>query len=229
MRARLAAEGVFGLHLTIGALVLLAAGWLFGGIAEDVVTADAITTFDVQVAHWFHAHATLQLTRLMLFVTHLHDPAAMLAWCTLLGLFLAWKKQWYWLLALAVCVPGGMLLNVLMKYAFQRARPSFGDPILTLTTYSFPSGHAAGSTLFYGFAAAYLMSMVRPWYWRAAIGLSAALLIALVGLSRLYLGVHYLSDVLAAICEGAAWLALCITAVGTLHRHRTARNQLLNR
>jgi undecaprenyl-diphosphatase len=105
IRARLATEGVFGIHLTIGALVLLAAGWMFGGIAEDVVTADAITMFDVQVARWFHAHATPQLTRLTLFVTHLHDPVTMLAWCTLLGLFLVWKKQWYWLLTLAVCPP----------------------------------------------------------------------------------------------------------------------------
>ena len=62
-----------GLHLTVGALLLIAAGWLFGSIAEDVATADTITVVDLAVARWFHAHANPGLTTFMLFVTHIHS------------------------------------------------------------------------------------------------------------------------------------------------------------
>lgn len=113
-----------------------------------------------------------------------------------------------------------MLLNVLMKYAFRRARPSFEDAILALSTYSFPSGHVAGSTLLYGVVAAMLLAQVATWRWRVMIVLVALAMVVLVALTRLYLGVHYLSDVLAAFAEGVAWLALCLTGVHTYWNHR---------
>ena len=102
---------------------------------------------------------------------------------------------------------------MLVKLAFQRARPAFDDPLLTLATYSFPSGHVAGSTIFYG--------LRRRLGVRADRGARAGALprcsarrvaIALVAFSRMYLGVHYLSDVAAAFAEGVAWLAICASA-----------------
>jgi membrane-associated phospholipid phosphatase len=99
---------------------------------------------------------------------------------------------------------------VLMKFAFHRARPTFDHPLLVLTSYSFPSGHVAGATLFYGFLAALLASRCAQWRHRLLLVLAASLLIALVALSRMYLGAHYLSDVLAAFAEGAAWLTWCL-------------------
>ncbi|MDB5763040.1 MAG: hypothetical protein JWQ21_2035 [Herminiimonas sp.] len=220
VRARFSPEGHLGLHLTIGALLLIAASWIFGGIAEDVVGAEEITVIDVQIAQWFHNHATPALTQFMFIVTNLHGTLAISVYSVMLAIFLIRKKDWYWLLALLVSVPGGMLLNVLMKLAFQRARPSFDNPLLSLTTYSFPSGHAAGSALFYGILAAYLINRAKSWRWRIFIGAAALLFVALAGLSRIYLGVHYLSDVLAAVAESSAWLALVLTAIGTVRRRR---------
>lgn len=225
LQARLAPGSYLGLQLTLGALLLLGASGLFGGIAEDVMTGDALTRVDLQVAQWFHGHARAPVTRAMLVITHLHDPISVIAAVLLLALFLAWKRNGYWLTALALSVPLGMLLNVLMKYSFQRARPSFDNPLLTLTTYSFPSGHVAGATLFYGLLAALLVSKITVWRWRVLIVLTALMLVLLVALTRLYLGVHYLSDVLAAFAEGVAWLTLCLTGLHTYWQHARSRGK----
>ncbi len=221
--ARFTAGEALGLHLTAGVALLLFAGWIFGEIAGDVIEREQITVLDEWLAHWFHARARPATTRALLFITHWHGTLGVILMALALALVLWRRKAYYWLLALAVTVPGGMLLNVALKLMFQRARPSFDNPLLTLDTYSFPSGHAVGATLFYGFLAAYLTCLVRHWGARAAIAAGACVMVALVGLSRMALGVHYLSDVLAAIAEGCAWLAICITAISTLRRRRAAR------
>ena len=225
-RARLSPAGYLGLHLSMGAAVLLAAAAGFGAIAEDVVNAEAITLLDVRLANWLHVHATPAFTQLMLVLTEIHGVAGITILTLLLCAWLTGQRHHQWVLATACTVGGGMLLNVAMKYAFHRARPHFDDPLLTLSTYSFPSGHTTGSTLFYGVLACYLCSRVRQWQVRAPIILAAVLMIALVGLSRMYLGVHYLSDVLAAVTEGSAWLALTVTTLSTLRRRRAFRGAL---
>ncbi len=224
--ARFSAEESLGLHLTLGALAVLAAGWLFGLIAGEVVAGAPLTLLDVRLANWFHQHADSAWTAPMLFITHWHQQAGILLMALLLALYLRAKGAGYWLWALLVSVPGGMLMNVLLKYTFQRARPSFDDPLVTLATYSFPSGHASGATLFYGFLGAYLVCVVaRSAAARAALICAAAAMVALVALSRVYLGAHYLSDVLAGVAFGSAWLASCITVVSTFRRRRAARLQ----
>ncbi len=220
--ARLTPEGELGLHLTLGVLSLAGAVWLFGGIAEEVMGADKMTDVDAQVAQWFHAHATSGLTRFMLAVTYLHSSISIGVLSALLGTYFYMSNARYWLLSLVVAVPGGMLLNVLLKHIFTRSRPTFSNPILTLYTYSFPSGHTAAATLFYGIIASYLVCLTRDWGTRSAIVAGAVLMVLLVGMSRLYLGVHFLSDVLAAMVESCAWLSICITASSTLRRHRAA-------
>ena len=222
LRARLSPEGYLGWHLTLGALLMLVAGWVFGGIADAVAGADTITLIDVDIAHWLHAHANPTLTKFMLLITHMHGVPGIVVMSLLTGIVFVWKKEWYWLLALAVSVGGGMIINVLVKHAFQRARPSFDDPLLLLTTYSFPSGHTAGATLFYGALATYLFYRIRSWRWRMPIVAIAILMVLAVGVSRMYLGVHYLSDVLGAIAESTAWLALSLTTVSALRRRKEA-------
>jgi membrane-associated phospholipid phosphatase len=135
---------------------------------------------------------------------------------------LLWRRQPYWLAAIWLSVFGGMLLNRLLKYAFHRPRPHFTDPILALTSYSFPSGHTMAATVLYGVLAAMLVTKIKRPGFRVLVVLSASLLIALVGFSRMYLGAHYLSDVLGAIAEGLAWLSLCLTAVYSVWRQRNS-------
>ncbi|MFC5550483.1 phosphatase PAP2 family protein [Massilia aerilata] len=221
--ARFSPEGETGLHFTIGVALILLAALAFGEIAEDVVEGDKITLIDVQLAHWFRERATAGFTELMLFITHWNGIAGSSVMGVLLAAWFWYRKAHYWLVVVLAAVPGGMLLNLALKNIFQRARPSLEDPLLTLSTYSFPSGHTAAATVFYGLLACYLVRRVRTWPARAAIVAACVAMVMLVALSRMYLGVHYLSDVLAAAAEGAAWLAVCITAISTLHRRRIAR------
>jgi undecaprenyl-diphosphatase len=221
--ARFSPEGEYGLHLTAGVALLLLAAWVFGHIAEEVVTGERITVLDAELAQWFHGHTRPPLTRLMLAVAYLHSVPGTLALAGVGGWCLWRRDAKAWLLALAATVPGGLVLNVLLKMTFHRARPHFDDPLLTLSTYSFPSGHAVSATLLYGFLACYLVRHLRAWPARLAVIAAACVLVALVAVSRMYLGVHYLSDVLAGVAEGCAWLAVCVTSMSTLRRRRAAR------
>lgn len=222
IEARLSPGGEFGLHLTAGLALLVAAAAVFGDLAEDVMGKEAITVLDMQVAHWFHAHAFEPLTSFMLGVSLLHTGAGMVGLVAALGWYFWRVRARYWLLALLVSVPSGALLNVALKYHFQRARPAFEEPLVSLVTYSFPSGHTSAATLFYGLLASYLVIARPHWHVRLSTAVGCALMVLLVALSRVYLGAHYLSDVLAAMAESVAWLAVCITAISTLRRRREA-------
>lgn len=223
IEARLTPGGELGLHLTAGLALMVLAVTVFGEIAEDVTEQDTITVIDLHISRWFHVHAVEPLTSMMLFISHLHGVAGTIALSLLLGLYFHLRKAPYWLLTLAVAVPGGMLLNVLLKYVYQRARPTFEEPLLTLTTYSFPSGHTAAATLFYGVVACYAVMTWRSWSARTLAVVFTGVMVALVATSRVYLGVHYPSDVMAAFVESCGWLAVCITAFSTLRRRRAAR------
>lgn len=203
-----------------GWAAFFAAGWLFFNIAWDVASHDSIVVTDAKLAAWLHAHGTPRLTTFMLWVSTLNSIAAMTVWSVLFGLVLAKLREWYWLLTLALAMAGGTALNVLLKYAYERARPHFDDPWVTLSTFSFPSGHTAAATLFYGVLAAFLVSRSRKWHERAGCVTAAILLVALVAASRIYLGAHYLSDVAAAACSSTVWLVLCLNGVHGLVRRR---------
>jgi membrane protein DedA with SNARE-associated domain/membrane-associated phospholipid phosphatase len=220
---RLSPRGYLGLHLTMSVLLLIGASWLFGGIAEDVVAGDPLTVVDAHVAAWFHERATPGLTTAMQYVTVLGSFAWVTGLATVATLVLWRKRCWYRLLALGLVVPGGMLLDVLLKLAFHRLRPSFEDSLVIFNGYSFPSGHTMAATLLYGLLAAFAVTAVEAWHWRVGAVLGAFVLVVLVGFSRVYLGVHYLSDVLGAAAAGVAWLVLTLTAVDVLRRGRERR------
>lgn len=105
-RARLSPLGYLGLKLSLGALVLVAAGWLFGGITEDVVNGDPLTQIDLVVANWFASHTISALTRAMLAISSLHGPIPMTAMVCGFGLFLLWQRKWQWLMIFIIAVPG---------------------------------------------------------------------------------------------------------------------------
>ncbi|MGZ5198596.1 MAG: phosphatase PAP2 family protein [Telluria sp.] len=198
--------------LLAGVVLAVVCAVVFGVLAEQVQSGAPITALDGQLASWFHAHASRGLTLFMLAITWLHSAWGILAMVAVFGGWLYRERLHEWMVALLVTVPGGMLLNVGFKHLFRRARPQFDDPLLTLSTYSFPSGHTASATVLYGFVVLFIAWRTRA-RWRTAVAAIGALVaVCLVALSRMYLGVHYLSDVLAAASEGGMWLALCGTA-----------------
>jgi undecaprenyl-diphosphatase len=205
----------------LGLLVLIGATGVFIVIAEDVITGDPLTQFDVNVSNWLHGRVRPSLITAMLLVSDLHSTVVIVSITIAIGIYLLWQRENQWALFLGLSVFGGILLNLLLKNIFHRERPRLYHPILTLTTYGFPSGHTMLATVFYTSLAVLLVSRSSAWRSRLLIILGAGILILLVGFSRIYLGAHYLSDVLGAIAEGLAWVALCYTTVRLALHWRT--------
>ncbi|HET9032660.1 MAG TPA: phosphatase PAP2 family protein [Dokdonella sp.] len=200
--------------------LILASIGVFVDLAEDVHNAERITVLDQQLADWLHVGATPLTTQFMLVVSDLHDVIPMSILTLLVGAILLKTGARDWLLGLVLVVPGGILINTLFKYLFARARPQFVDPIVSLASFSFPSGHVSGSTLFYGFLAALLISRSHSRRRNVAIVSAAMAMVLLVAASRMYLGAHFLSDVLAAFFESLAWLGICLIGVQMTRRWR---------
>ena len=182
---------------------------LFAAFAADLLLHGPVTSSDPAISQWLHAHMQPWATTILFGFTHLHSTSGLIAMTALVALVLFVKGRAATIPWLVLTVQGGQLLNVAVKEAFHRARPHFDDPVVQLATYSFPSGHAAGSTVFWGFMC------LLAWAWpaspgfRRALAVIAPLMVAFTCLSRVYLGAHYLSDVLAGIGEGIAWVCLC--------------------
>ena len=182
---------------------------VFTVLAVDVLRHGPITAADLAIGNWLRVHIPGAATQALLALTHLHSTAGIYLMAALAALWLLWIRQISWLLPLVLAVPGGLALNALVKHAFQRARPSFDSALPALASYSFPSGHAAGAAVWWGFLLVLLLAHRPPQRWRVCAMIVAASMVALTGLSRIYFGVHHPSDVLAGVAEAVAWLSLC--------------------
>ena len=179
-------------------------GFAFVGVA---VKLNLLVPFDQAAEAWMQHHITPLHTTLMLTATELASVGFVSVVTALVAAVMAHQRSGYWLGRLALSVPGCVLLNELLKNVFHRSRPSLEHPLVQLPSYSFPSGHTVAATVFYGFAAILLWSYIAPRAWRLVIGPAIVVVILMVGLSRVYLGAHYPTDVLAGFLEGVAWLS----------------------
>jgi len=219
LRARLSPTGYLGLQLTIGIACIIAGAWLFGGITEDILHGDPLVQLDLTISQFLHAHTEQPFTLAMMIVS-LAGSALILIASLGLGIYFAWHRRWQECSLLVIAVGGGELLNLALKAFFARQRPSFSDPLLTLTTYSFPSGHAMASMIFYGLLVYLIVKRTLSWRMCVFVVITGAVLILLIGFSRMYLGLHYLSDVLGGYAAGLVWLAFTITGVETFQHSR---------
>src|SRR6058998_1577841 len=165
---------------------------------------------DHEVAGWFHAHLTRTFVSVLRAFTEFGSGEWIGAVLFFVALYFVWKKWWPSLVTLIVAVPGGMLLNEWVKVLVHRHRPFVDGPFVDWSGYSFASGHTIAATLLYGQLALFILPAVKSRHWRRLTVASAVLLIALVGFSRIALGAHFLTDVLAAIVFGVLWLAFCL-------------------
>ena len=173
---------------------------------------------DHEVAGWFHAHLTHTFVSVLRAFTEFGSSEWIGVVLFFAVLFFVWKRWWPSLVTLIVAVPGGMLLNELVKVLVHRHRPFVDGPFVDWSGYSFASGHTIGATLLYGQLALFILPIIKRRRWRTLTVSSAALLIALVGFSRIALGAHFLTDVLAAIFFGIIWLAFCLIAGKPMRR-----------
>lgn len=218
---------VAGIELLGGLVLLTASAWLFGWMADELLEGD--TDVDTRLANWLHEHATPGWTTFFENVTRLGNLVTLIAVVVVAGIVL-WRKGWIADLQLLVLAAVGTeIITVGLKRGFQRDRPFFADPLATEHTYSFPSGHASVSLAVYGtlglIAARHLGSR-----WAQLVALGAAVaLVLLIGFSRIYLGVHYLSDVVGGYSIALAWISLCIVLLQLrvrLRKHRQTSRYL---
>ena len=197
-------------YVVNGLLLVLFFGWMFGTLAEDVVMKDSATLYDAGIGRWLLARATADSSEFFFVVTQLADPWVIAIGTSALSVWLFLRKQKAALFSLLASVAGGGFLNWLLKYMFMRQRPDFPNAFYHESGYSFPSGHAMMSVLLYGMTAYILVNITKNWKWRASLEIGAFTLILLIGLSRMALGVHYLTDVLGGWFAGLTWLVTCI-------------------
>lgn len=178
-----------------------------------VTTMDSLVTLDAQIATWLQGSGTPRLSAFLMVVSLLHTHAVVLALAVALAIAFHLRGERRWLHAVILVIPGGLALNAALKEIVQRPRPVYEFPLVTLDTFSFPSGHTAAATLLYGFLAVYLIQRTRRPALRAAIAAGAFALVALVGFARMYLGAHYLTDVVAAAGFALLWLGFSLWIV----------------
>jgi undecaprenyl-diphosphatase len=226
---RLTPGQYLGLHLTLGLLAAAGSLWLFGGLVEDLLTGDPIVRFDRGVDDYLHSHATAPLTTFFLVVTAFGSLEAMVILGVVVAAVLARGRRWTLLGTWLAAVVGSAVIDWLLKGLFQRPRPHFAHPLLVETSYSFPSGHAMESFVAYGMLAYFAVLALRSWEARVAVVCGAALLVVLIGFSRMYLGVHYFSDVIAGYAAGGVWLSALITGAETIRRGGKHGNKATSR
>ena len=207
-------------HLILG-LALITAVMVFAVIAQDVVGHGATVTFDLAFAEALQRSATPRLTRTFSVVSWLGSGYALAVLTAVGAVYLARQHDRVAARAWIAAQAGGWLLNLALKEAFGRTRPSFADPLLAASSWSFPSGHAMGTFILLGVGSYVFLRNVRSWSAAAVVITLALTWCVVMAFSRLYLGVHFASDVVAGLIGGVAWVAVCASAFEVIRARRT--------
>jgi undecaprenyl-diphosphatase len=217
-----------GVFLVAGAIIAIVATMGFAELAEHVL-AGGTQAFDVAILQWLHAHQSPLLTSIMIEMTYLGTGTVVITVVGVAALFLWHTEHKHSARLLLAATIGNILLNGALKLVYHRPRPSVFAWQTTAVSSSFPSGHAMSATVVYG-TVAYLLMRLQKHTWAKMMTLSGAIiLILLICLTRLYLGVHYPSDVLGGIIVGLAWAAFCMATLEAslaLGRRRAPREVL---
>jgi len=210
VRARLNTEDPRGFWLTLTVAIGALAGWVFAGLTQDVIGHDEAARVDPDVLRWVLAHRTGWLTSFMKVVTWLGSTAVIVPLLVISATILILRRQdWRRSALLALALGGAIGLYDIVKAAVGRVRPPTSVWIGHYTGGAFPSGHATQSIAFYGMLAI-VASARASGHARALLWASAVLIVLLVGASRIYLGAHWMSDVLGGWSLGVAWLSVLL-------------------
>jgi len=217
-------EHLLPLLLTIRVVGFLLAAlglWLFSAIADEILDKESFT-FDKEILLTLRELHTPVLDKVMLGFTFLGEPVILLIVCLILSIWLLTRGQRAQATVLIIAAAGAIALNNLLKLLFGRARPILWERIVDVGQYSFPSGHAMISMVIFGMIGYLLSSKFSQW--RIGIISLTILLVTGIGLSRLYLGVHWPTDIVAGYAAGLVWLITCIFSLQVLQeRHAVAQ------
>lgn len=193
--------------------MLLASGIFlaaFVGVAEEAVYRKEAEMIDRTVIWLVRSFASPAFDKLMIWITALGTGYAYAVLAPPLALILWLLRRRRETVLLVLSLGGGIFLNNMLKHLFERARPELFK-VVSAAGYSFPSGHAMVSLCFYGVLAYIICRTLGRLPIRIAVYGSTAILVTAIGVSRVYLGVHYPSDVLAGYLAGGMWLTFCVS------------------
>ncbi|MGH9422479.1 MAG: phosphatase PAP2 family protein [Thermoanaerobaculia bacterium] len=212
--------------LVAGALLAAWAGDGFMDLAESVrAKSIVLQQSDTLVHDWAIGERTNGATFFFTTVTNIGSPAGVTVVLAIVVIVLAVGRRWRWILYLIVTAGGGWLLENELKRYFARARPAVAEMLRHANGYSFPSGHAMGSAVACGALAYLAFRSIKSWPLAAAVIAFLYTFVLAVALSSVYLGVHWISDVVAGVTAGTVWVTTTTVAYETMRRIRSARSQ----
>jgi undecaprenyl-diphosphatase len=210
--------------LAVGIAATAMAGDAFIDIAERVQAGSpALHEIDARTHAWARFTRTNGATVFFTTLTFIGTPAGIGVIVLIVCALLAMKNRWRWAAYLIVTTSLGGLLNLQLKSYFARARPELAEALRDAHGYSFPSGHAMGSAVCFGALAYLALRTIPRWRDRAAAIAFACTMILAISASRIYLGMHWISDVGAGIAAGLIWVIAATVAFETLRRIRMVR------
>jgi len=209
--------GALGIFLVAGLIIAAIGTAIFVTLASHV-RSGSTQAFDDSMIRWMGAHHSPGLDAVMLEVTALGTGTVVMMVVAVAALFLVLTQHKYSAILLLASTFGGIVLNGVLKLGFNRPRPSFFVPAVHAVSSSFPSGHAMSAAIVYS-TVAYLAARLHRRKWARWLVMTAALvLIALISFSRMYLGVHYPSDVIAGVAVGLAWAGFCMATLEAIQK-----------
>jgi membrane-associated phospholipid phosphatase len=206
----------------VGVVMFLVGAGLFGAIAYNVSTKGPLLQWDMPLARQFHAQAVKQPERIieLLIFGFFVGKELLQVIVLILSLYFLHKRFWPELAMLLIGVGGGAIIWYSLTGVFDRVRPT--DQIgIVVSDPSFPSGHAISAVLCYGLLAYFFIPKMPSLFWKWVVAIAALLTMAFIGFSRLYLGGHYLTDIVAGYAFGLAWAALVFTLIESLSLKRS--------
>lgn len=216
--------GAVGIFLVAGFAIALFGTLAFAELAEHV-TSGTTQAFDEHALIWLGAHRNPMTDTMMLEFTALGTGTVVLVVAGIASLFLALNKHKYSALLLGVATAGGLALNMVLKIGFHRPRPEVIVWGTQAFSSSFPSGHAMSAAIVYS-TVAYLAARLQKHIWSRIVTMLAAFaMIVMICISRLYLGVHYPSDVAAGVIIGLAWAGFCMATLEGIQRFAKRGNK----
>ncbi|HVD76974.1 MAG TPA: phosphatase PAP2 family protein, partial [Vicinamibacteria bacterium] len=215
----LSAEGYLGLHLVIGLFLAVATAVAFDYVEDKVFSTGDIRLADARAQLLARRIVSPRLTVIMQTISMFGTLPALVSLSLAVIAWLLKVKSHRRLYAFVATMAGGAVLNALLKLYYHRARPD--SPLVLAHGYSFPSGHSMGAMCFFG-SLAYVIyfTIERRHVLRVVAVLACGLAVLAIGASRIYLGVHYFTDVMAGYVAGLFWLAVCFTGVEAWVRWR---------
>ena len=211
--------GRIGLRGGLGFAVIVACSWVFVELAEGLGMQRSMGLIDQTLTDAMRLHVPITVLQVFAAITRLGDTATLTVLCAAvaLALLLAGRRRFAFVWVLAVA--GNGVLNSVLKQVFARVRPLHEDGLVLASGFSFPSGHSSGAVVAYGMLACLACQWAAK-RWHLPIVLAAVALAYSVGVSRVFLQVHFASDVMAGFASGTAWLVVCIVSLQLTSRQR---------